>query len=96
MTLRISHRKEDEVPSASGSGKVNEDLLAVKAEMARLMPGMVLEIEAESEQAVRSTKMLVTKAAGQLGTPWRHWNVGKKVFARPMEATRRRGRRPKE
>ena len=95
MPLRITHRKEDEVPTPSSSGKINEDLVAIKSEMARLASGMVLEIEAGSEKAVRGTKLLVTKASNQLGSQWRHWNVGTKVFAKPAEAIRRRGRRKK-
>ena len=95
MPLKITHRKQEEVPSPGSSGKVNEDLMTVKGEMARLAPGMVLEIDAGNEKAVRGTKLLITKAANQLGSPWRHWNVGTKVFARPMETARRRGRRPK-
>ncbi len=96
MPLNITHRKEDEVPSPGSSGKVNQDLMALKAEMSKLASGMVLEIEAGSEKAVRGTKMLVTKASNQLGTRWRHWSVGTKVFARPMEAVRRRGRKKAE
>ncbi len=95
MPLNISHKKENEVPTAGSSGKVNEDLMALKNEMSKLASGMVLEIEAGTEKAVRSTKMLVTKAANQLGAQWRHWNVGTKVFAKPREAAKRRGRRPK-
>ena len=56
---------------------------------------MILKIETGGEKAVRGTKMLVTKAANQLGTKWRHWNVGSTVFAKPMEAVRKRGRKPK-
>jgi hypothetical protein len=95
MPLKFSHRKPDEVPTPSSSGKVNEDLLNLKNEMTRLASGMVLEIETGSEKAVRGTKMLVTKAANQLGAQWKHWSVGSTVFARPMDAVRRRGRRPK-
>ena len=95
MPLRITHRKQEEVPTPSSSGKINEDIEAIKAEMAKLASGMVLEIEAGSEKAIRGTKLLVTKAGNQLGTKWRHWNVGTKVFAKPLEAVRRRGRRPK-
>ena len=95
MPLRITQRKEEEVPTPSSSGKINEDLMAIKNEMGRLASGMVLEIEAGSEKAVRGTKLLVTKASNQLGSQWRHWNVGTKVFAKPAEAIRRRGRRKK-
>ena len=90
MPLKFNHRKADEVPTPSASGKINEDLIALKNEMAKLAAGMVLEIETGNEKAVRGTKMLVTKAANQLGTKWRHWNVGTTVFAKPAEAVRRR------
>lgn len=93
MPLEIRHRKEEEVPVPGSSGKINEELLTIKSEMSKLASGMVLEIDAGTEKAVRGTKMLVTKAAGQLGATWRHWSVGSKVFAKPVEATRRRGRR---
>jgi hypothetical protein len=95
MPLRFNQRKEEEVPRPGASGKVNQDLIAIKNEMSKLGSGMVLEIETEGEKAVRGTKMLVTRAANQLGTRWRHWNVGSKVFAKPEDATRRRGRRKK-
>ena len=95
MPLKITHRKEDEVPAPGGSGKGNEDLQALKNEMSRLAGGMVLEIDAGDPKAVRGTKMLITKAANQLGSRWRHWSVGSTVFARPAEAVKRRGRRPK-
>jgi hypothetical protein len=95
MPLKITHRKDNEVPTPGGSGMVNPDLLTLKNEMSKLATGMVLEIETGSEQAVRSTKMLVTKAANQIGAPWKHWNVGSTVFAMPKAAVRRRGRRPK-
>src|SRR2546423_13549277 len=92
MPLKFTHRRPEEVPSATSTGRVNHDLIAIKNEMVKLAAGMVLEIEAGSEKAIRGTKMLITKAANQLGTPWRHWHVGTPVFARPVEAARRRGR----
>ena len=95
MPLQISHKKEAEVPRPGRTGKVNEELLALKAEMAKLAQGMVLEIETGSEKAVRSAKVMVTRAAKELGAQWRHWSVGSKVFAKPAEAVRRRGRRKK-
>ena len=95
MPLKFAQRTEAEAPTPSSTGKVNEDLLAIKTEMMKLASGMVLEIDAGSEKAVRSTKTLVTKAGGQLGTQWRHWNIGTKVFAKPTDAVKRRGRRPK-
>ncbi len=90
MPLRITPRKQEEVPTATRSGKVNEDLMALKDAMQKLAADMVLEIEAGSEKAVRGTKMLVTKAANQLGKDWQHWSVGSKVFAKPRELSRRR------
>jgi spore cortex formation protein SpoVR/YcgB (stage V sporulation) len=96
MPLKITHKKEEEVPLAGASGRVNQDLLAIKSEMQKLASGMVLEIETGSEKAVRSAKTLVTRASNQLGTRWRHWSVGTKVFAKPAEAVRRRMGRPKK
>lgn len=96
MPLRITQKKEGEVPTPTASGKVNEDLLALKEEMQKLASGMVLEIETGSEKALRGTKMLITRASNQLGTRWRHWSVGTKVFAKPVGEVRRRvGRRKK-
>ena len=95
MPLKITQRKEDEVPTPGGSGRTNEDLLALKNEMSRLSSGMVLEIETGGEQSVRGTKMLITKAASQLGNRWTHWSAGSTVFAKPAEAVKRRARRPK-
>jgi hypothetical protein len=90
VPLKITHKSEDEVPTPTSSGKVNEDLSALKAEMQKLAAGMVLEIETGSEKAVRSAKTLVTRAATQLGTKWQHWSVGSKVFARPVGEIKRR------
>ena len=96
MALKISHRREDEVPTPSAMGRVNADLESLKEEMRRLGSGMVLEIETGSEKAVRSAKTLITRAGNQLGTRWQHWSVGSKVFARPAgEARRRISRRRK-
>ncbi len=95
MPLKITHKPEQEVPTPGRAGKVNEELLALKEEMKKLASGMVLEIETGSEKAVRGAKVLVTKAAKELGAQWRHWSVGSKVFARPAEAVRKRGRRKK-
>jgi len=64
--------------------------------MKKLGSDMVLEIETGSEKAVRGAKVLVTKAAKELGTRWRHWSVGSKVFAKPAEEVRRRMRRSKK
>ena len=94
MPLKITQRRQEEVPMPSASGKVNPDLLTLKNEMSKLASGMVLEIETGNERAVRGTKMLITKAANQLGKRWKHWNVGSTVFARPSEEIRR-GRKPK-
>lgn len=90
MPLRISQKKEEEVPTPTAMGRVNEDLEAVKIAMRRLAGGMVLEIETGSERAVRSAKTLITRAANQLGTRWQHWSVGTKVFAKPAAEVRRR------
>jgi hypothetical protein len=92
MSLKITQRRREEVPTPSGSGKVNQDLINIRDEMRRISSGMVLEIDAGTDKAVRGTKMLVTKAANQLGTKWKHWNQGTIVFAEPAEAGKRRGR----
>jgi spore cortex formation protein SpoVR/YcgB (stage V sporulation) len=96
LPLKITHRNEDEVPTPSSSGKVNEDLMAIKNEMQKLASGMVLEIEAGTDKAVRGTKMLVTKASQQLGARWRHWSVGSKVFAKPAGEIKKRMGRPRK
>ena len=95
MPLKITHRNSNEVPTPGGSGKINPDLAGLKNEMSRLADGMVLEIETGSPQAVRGTKMLITKAANQLGNPWKHWSSGSTVFAKPSEVVKRSGRKPK-
>jgi hypothetical protein len=93
MALKITARREEDVPAPAAGAKTNQDLAELRGEMSRLPTGMVLEIEVESEKAVRGTKMLVSRAAKDLGTPWQHWNVGTKVFAKPTEGVRRRTRR---
>ncbi len=96
MPFKITHKKEEEVPRPTASGRVNEDLLAIKSEMQKLASGMVLEIETGSEKSVRSAKTMITRAGNQLGTRWRHWSAGTKVFAKPAEGVRRRVGRPKK
>jgi uncharacterized protein YggU (UPF0235/DUF167 family) len=91
MALKISVRKDTEVPKPSASGKANEDLEALRAKMAELPAGMVLEVEADKGRSVRSIKALITRAAKQQGAAWRHWHMGNRVFAQP--AARRRVRR---
>lgn len=94
MPLKISHRNEADVPSPDSQGKLNAELQQLKAEMTKLEPGMVLEIEAGSAKAIRSTKMLVSRAAKQLGAEWQHWNFETTVFAKPR--TVKRTRRPRQ
>ena len=96
MPLKVTHRKEEEVPKPSASGKINEDLQALKNEMLKLGKGMVLEVETGSERAIRGTKALITRAGRQLGTRWRHWSQGTKVFAKPVERVLRRRGRPRK
>ena len=36
MPLKFTHRKQEEVPSPSSSGKVKQDLMALKEEMQKL------------------------------------------------------------
>jgi len=96
MPLTITTRNEADVPTPNSQGRVNEDLQSLKSEMAKLSAGMILEIETGSAKAVRSTKMLVSRAAKELGAQWQHWSDGTKVFARPANAkTGRRGRAAK-
>ncbi len=95
MPLKITHRKEQEVPAPAASGKANEELYQLKLEMTKLGAGMVLEVETGSAKAIRGTKGLITRAGKQIGRPFVHWHQGTKVFAKPAEAPRRRGRPPK-
>ena len=88
MPLKIRHIKQEEAPKPSSTGKANKELFAVKTEMLKLSKGMVLEIETGSEKAVRGAKTLVTRASKELGTKWRHWHVGTKVFAKPVQAAK--------
>ena len=92
MPLQITQRREDDVPPEAGSGKQNADLNLLKREMSSVGSGMVLEVETGDQKALRGTKMLITKAAKELGSEWRHWSQGTKVFAKPAASTRRRGR----
>ena len=93
MPFKFSHKRIDEVPTPNSSGRINQDLVSIKNEMAKLAGDMVLEIETGSEKAVRSTKVLITKAAKELDARWRHWHVGSKVFARPIDSLKARTRR---
>lgn len=95
MPLKITHRKEQEVPAPAAGGKANEELYQLKLEMTKLGAGMVLEVETGSAKAIRGTKGLITRAGKQIGRPFVHWHQGTKVFAKPAEAPRRRGRPPK-
>jgi hypothetical protein len=90
MALKINVRKESEVPRPTAAGKVNEELEALKERMAALPAGMVLELEAVGGRTVRGVKAMVTRAARALGTSWRHWHAGNKVYARPTRRRRRR------
>jgi len=95
MQLKITHRKEEEVPRPTAAGRINENLEAIKTEMLKLGQGMVLEIDTGSEKAIRGTKALITRASKEIGAKWRHWSQGTKVFARPAERAPRRRRRSK-
>jgi TusA-related sulfurtransferase len=89
MTLKIRHRKADEVPEPSSGGRVNEDFNQVKTALSTLTPGDVLEIETQDPTAVRGTKSMVTRAGKQLGRSFVHWNTGTKVFVKPASRIRR-------
>lgn len=95
MALKITHRNEQDVPGATVGKQSNEELYQLKTEMSKLAPNMVLEIDAGTARSVRGTKGLITRASKQLGKPFVHWHQGTKVFAKPAEAPRRRGRPPK-
>ncbi len=90
MPLKINVRKESDVPRPTAAGKVNVELEALKSKMASLPAGMVLEIEVASGRSVRGAKAMVTRASKSLGSAWRHWHVGNKVFAQPARRRRRR------
>ena len=93
MALKINVRKETEVPRPTSTGKVNEEIEALKGKMAGLPSGMVLEVEVDKSKSVRSAKAMITRAARDLGANWRHWHSGNRVFAQPKAARRRRRRR---
>jgi hypothetical protein len=95
MPLKITQRRAEEVPQPSKSGKVNEELQNIKAEMSKLREGMILEIDAGASGSVRSAKSLITRASKELGRPWTHWHQGTKVYAKPLPVQRRRGRPPR-
>lgn len=94
MPLKISVRKEAEVPTAAvaaGSSEFNQ----IKAELVKLQPGMVLEVDAGSQKALRGTKAMLTRAGNQIGRPVKHWQQGTVVYAKAADPARRRGRPPK-
>ena len=91
MPLKIRHVSEKEAPKPNATGGTNKDIHQLKSEMMKLASGAVLEVEAGSEKAVRGVKTLITRASNELGSRWRHWHVGTKVYARPQAKTKRRG-----
>jgi hypothetical protein len=92
MPLRINVRKESEVPRPRAGGKVNEELEGLKDKMMGLPAGMVLEIEVAAGRTVRGAKAMITRAAREIGSTWRHWHAGNRVFAQPARRRRRRRR----
>jgi hypothetical protein len=94
MSLKITHRKAEEVPLAAGEAG-SADFNQIKAELSKLQPGMVLEVETASPRAVRGTKAMLTRAGNQLGRPVIHWQQGTVVYAKAADPARRRGRPPK-
>src|SRR5436309_813944 len=92
MPLKMTHRKAEDVPQPPGAGKGNDDLRSLKDELAKVSTGMVLEVDTGNEQDIRRTKVLITKAGRELGRPFRHWHEGTRVFAKPVDGARRRGR----
>jgi TusA-related sulfurtransferase len=94
MPLKIAHRKAEDVPTATiaaGSDEFNQ----IKAELAKLQPGMVLEVDAGSQKALRGTKSMLTRAGKQSGRPVQHWHQGTVVYAKTATTAPRRGRPPK-
>jgi hypothetical protein len=92
MPLKITHRKEQDVPAAVGNSEGNAELSQLKMEMSKLGPGMVLEVDAGDARSVRGTKGLITRAGKQLGRPFVHWHQGSMVYAKPAEGRRGAGR----
>jgi len=90
MPLQFRHKKAHEVPQPGRGSRVTEAFTAIMNEMARVAPDMVLEIETGDARAIRATRMLVARAGSESGMPWRQWHVGTKVYAQPMEETKRR------
>jgi hypothetical protein len=90
MPLRITHRKEEDVPARSPGGTVSQELRQLEDEMLALGYEMVLEIETGSEMSIRKTKRLVTRAAKRIERPFVHWHSGTKVFAKPAAPPARR------
>ena len=91
MPLQLSQRRVEDAPSPSAAGKVNPDLGTLIYEMKLLAPGMVLEIETEGGKSVRSTKVLISKAAKVLGTTLaslERWNNGVCPACGPKQAPR--------
>ncbi len=94
MALKITHRKAEDVPPPQrGRGQMNKALDQIMRELTKLAPGMVLVIQTEDQRDIRTTKLLITRAANQLGIPVRHWHSGNEVFAGPV--TKARSRRPR-
>ena len=93
MALKMTVRKQSDVPGPVSDGKINPDVEALKARMAKIGAGMVLEVEVPKGSSVRSTKALITRAATQLGgAKWKHWDSGMKVYAQPVRRRRRKNR----
>lgn len=94
MALKIAHRTAEEVP-VGGSNTESAEFTQIKAELAKLQAGMVLEIETGSAKAIRGTKSMLTRAGKQAGRPVVHWHQGTTVYAKSSEPAKRRGRPPK-
>ncbi len=74
MALQFSHKKAGEVPQPRQRGKVSDAVAAVMRELERVSHDMVLEIETGDEKAIRATKLMISRAGEELGTPVRHWH----------------------
>ncbi|MEX1253343.1 MAG: hypothetical protein WEE64_03285 [Dehalococcoidia bacterium] len=92
MPMKITARKESEVPQPAADGKVNEELEALRAAMAKLPPASVLEVEVPRGRTAQGVKAQITRAGKQIGSTWMHWDAGNKVYAKVVR--RKRGRPP--
>lgn len=73
--MPLKHRKAEEVPPSSTDSS-SAEFNQIKVELARLQPGMVLEVDAGSQKALRKTKAMLTRAGKQIGRTVVHGQQG--------------------